>query len=169
MTVIRGHWCCRSNVEDAVTAAAAAAAVTCVSCHYGATLSTTFCAQPQHCDDKRHDSQSFHNYTQSNHNRFNNRSLQYTNYAIYTHIWPHNFDITYKITIQRSQTVQTPHTELELAATLRWFTAGGAIRIALRQLSQTWKWRHWCRHNMGSRWKLEKMARENFSIVHSTV
>jgi len=26
-----------------------------------------------------------------------------------------------------------------LAATLRWFTAGGAIRIALRQLSQTWK------------------------------
>jgi len=26
-----------------------------------------------------------------------------------------------------------------LAATLRWFTAGGAIRIAVRQLSQTWK------------------------------
>ena len=25
----------------------------------------------------------------------------------------------------------------ELAATLRWFTAGGAIRIAVRQLSQT--------------------------------
>jgi len=31
-----------------------------------------------------------------------------------------------------------------LAATLRWFTAGarGAIRIAVRQLSQTWKLRH---------------------------
>ena len=32
---------------------------------------------------------------------------------------------------------------IKLAATLRWFTAGGAIRIALRQLSQTWKLRHY--------------------------
>jgi len=31
---------------------------------------------------------------------------------------------------------------LQLAAMLRWFTAGGAIRIAVRQLSQTWKLRH---------------------------
>ena len=31
----------------------------------------------------------------------------------------------------------------EIAATLRWFTAGGAIRIAVRQLSQTWKLRHY--------------------------
>jgi len=31
----------------------------------------------------------------------------------------------------------------ELAATLRWFTAGDAIRIALRQLSQTWKLRYY--------------------------
>ena len=31
----------------------------------------------------------------------------------------------------------------ELAATLRWFTAGGAIRIAVRQLLQTWKLRHY--------------------------
>jgi len=31
----------------------------------------------------------------------------------------------------------------KLMATLRWFTAGGAIRIALRQLSQTWKLRHY--------------------------
>jgi len=30
-----------------------------------------------------------------------------------------------------------------IAATLRWFTAGGAIRIAIRQLSQTWKLRHY--------------------------
>jgi len=51
-----------------------------------------------------------------------------------------------------------------LAATLRWFTAGGAIRIALRQLLQNRKWRHWWRHNLGSRWKLQKMARENFSF-----
>ena len=95
---------------------------------------------------------------------------------------------------------------LKLAATLRWFTAGGAIRIAVRQLSQTWKlrhnsetirdrqkrrppramkscelsngenrialrqllqnrkWRHLWRHNLGSRWKLQKMAPDNFSI-----
>jgi len=33
--------------------------------------------------------------------------------------------------------------KLELAATLRWFTAGGAIRIAVRQLSQTWKFGHY--------------------------
>jgi len=52
----------------------------------------------------------------------------------------------------------------ELAATLRWFTAGGAIRIALRQLLQNWKLRHLWRHNLGSRWKLQKMARQNFSI-----
>jgi len=31
----------------------------------------------------------------------------------------------------------------KLAATLRWFTSGGAIRIAVRQLSQTWKLRHY--------------------------
>jgi len=31
----------------------------------------------------------------------------------------------------------------KLSATLQWFTAGGAIRIALRQLSQTWKLRHY--------------------------
>jgi len=32
---------------------------------------------------------------------------------------------------------------VKLGATLRWFTAGGAIRIAVRQLSQTWKLRHY--------------------------
>jgi len=32
---------------------------------------------------------------------------------------------------------------IKLAATLRWFTARGAIRIAVRQLSQTWKLRHY--------------------------
>jgi len=30
-----------------------------------------------------------------------------------------------------------------LSATLRWFTAGGTIRIAVRQLLQTWKLRHY--------------------------
>jgi len=33
--------------------------------------------------------------------------------------------------------------ERRLANTLRWFTAGGSIRIAVRQLSQTWKLRHY--------------------------
>ena len=33
--------------------------------------------------------------------------------------------------------------EYQLAATLRCFTAGGAIHIAVRQLSQTWKLRHY--------------------------
>ena len=32
---------------------------------------------------------------------------------------------------------------VKLAATLRWLTAGGAIRIVLRQLSQTWKLHHY--------------------------
>ena len=52
----------------------------------------------------------------------------------------------------------------ELAATLRWFMAGGAIRIALQQLLQNRKLRHLWRHNLGSKRKLQKMARENFSI-----
>ena len=37
-------------------------------------------------------------------------------------------------------------------------------RIALRQLLQNWKLRHLWRHNLHSRWKLQKMAWENFSI-----
>ena len=59
---------------------------------------------------------------------------------------------------------QTNQQTLRLAATLRWFTAGGAIRIALRQLLQNRKRHHWWRHNLCSRWKLQKMAWENFSI-----
>jgi len=38
--------------------------------------------------------------------------------------------------------------------------SNGENHIALRQLLQNWKL---C-HNLGSRWKLQKMARENFSI-----
>ena len=40
----------------------------------------------------------------------------------------------------------------------------GENRIALRQLLQNRKLRHWWRHNLGSRWELQKMAQENFSI-----
>ena len=42
--------------------------------------------------------------------------------------------------------------------------SNGENRIALRQLLQNRKWRHWWRHNLGSRWKLQKMTRKNFSI-----
>ena len=36
--------------------------------------------------------------------------------------------------------------------------------LYIRQLLQNRKWRHLWRHNLGSRWKLQKMAQENFSI-----
>jgi len=42
--------------------------------------------------------------------------------------------------------------------------SNGENRIALRQLLQNRKLRYWWRHNLGSRWKLQKMARENFRI-----
>jgi len=35
--------------------------------------------------------------------------------------------------------------------------SNGGNRIALRQLLQNRKWRHLWRHNLGSRWKLQKM------------
>ena len=53
--------------------------------------------------------------------------------------------------------------ETKLAHEILW-AINGENRIALRQLLQNRKWRHWWRHNLGSRWKLRKMARENFSI-----
>ena len=42
--------------------------------------------------------------------------------------------------------------------------SNGENCIALRQLLQNRKLRHLWRHNLGSRWKLQKTARENFSI-----
>ena len=42
--------------------------------------------------------------------------------------------------------------------------SNGENRIALRQLLLNQKLRHLWRHNLGSRWKLQKMAWENFSI-----
>jgi len=40
-------------------------------------------------------------------------------------------------------TADTKQRDTQLAAMLRWFTAGGAIRIAVRQFSQTWKLHHY--------------------------
>ena len=42
--------------------------------------------------------------------------------------------------------------------------SNGENCIALRQLLQNRKLRHLRRHNLGSRWKLQTMAGENFSI-----
>ena len=42
--------------------------------------------------------------------------------------------------------------------------SNGENRIALRQFLQNRKLRHLWRHNLGSRWKLQKMAGENFTI-----
>ena len=42
--------------------------------------------------------------------------------------------------------------------------SNGENRIALRQLLQNRKLRHLWRHNLGLRWKLQKMAQDNFSI-----
>jgi len=43
--------------------------------------------------------------------------------------------------------------------------SNGENGIALRQILQNRKLRRLCRHNLGSRWKLQKkVARENFSI-----
>ena len=42
--------------------------------------------------------------------------------------------------------------------------SNGENHIALRQLLQNRKLCHLSRHNLGSRWKLQNMARENISI-----
>jgi len=44
---------------------------------------------------------------------------------------------------QRNEGKITSLLRNKLAAMLRWFTAGGAIRIPVRQLLQTWKLRHY--------------------------
>jgi len=42
--------------------------------------------------------------------------------------------------------------------------SNGENCIAVRQLLQNQKLRHLWRHNLGLRWKLQKMAPQNFSI-----
>ena len=42
--------------------------------------------------------------------------------------------------------------------------SNGENRIALRQRLHNRKWRYLWRHNLGSRWKSQKMTWENFSI-----
>jgi len=68
-------------------------------------------------------------------------------------LWRHN-----------SETIRDREKRRPPRATKSSELSNGENRIALRQLLQNWKWRHWWPHNLGSRWKLQKMARENFSI-----
>jgi len=73
--------------------------------------------------------------------------------SLWRHWWRHNSE-----TIGDREKRRSPHPmkSSELS--------NGENHIALWQLLQNRKLRHLWRHNFGSRWKLQKMARENFSI-----
>jgi len=73
--------------------------------------------------------------------------------SIWRHWWRHNSET---ITDREKRRPPRPMKSSDLS--------NGENRIALQQLWQNWKLRHLWRHNLGSRWKLQKMAWENFSI-----
>ena len=73
--------------------------------------------------------------------------------SLWRHWWRHNSET---ITDRETRRPRRPMKSSELS--------NGENRIALRQLLQNRKWRHLWHHNLGSRWKLQKMARENFNI-----
>ena len=73
--------------------------------------------------------------------------------SLWRHWWRHNSE-----TIRDREKRRPPH------AMKSSELSNGENCIALRQLLQNRKWRHWWRHNLGSIRKLQKMARENFSI-----
>jgi len=70
-----------------------------------------------------------------------------------TSLWRHNSE-TIRDREKRRPPLPMKYSEL----------SNGENRIALQQLLQNRKWCHWWRHNLGSRWKLQKKRRENFSI-----
>ena len=70
-----------------------------------------------------------------------------------TSLWHHNSETI------RDRQKRRPHRGMKSSE-----LSNGENCIALRQLLQNRKLCHWWRHNLGSRWKLQKMARENFSI-----
>ena len=72
--------------------------------------------------------------------------------SLWRHWWHHNSET---ITDREKRRPLRPMKSSKLS--------NGENRIALRQLLQNRKWHLW-RHNLGSRWKLQKMAWENFSI-----
>jgi len=73
--------------------------------------------------------------------------------SLWRHWWRHNSET---ITDREKRKPPRPMKSSELS--------NGENRIALQQLLQSRKLRHLWRHNLGSRWKLQKMAWENFSI-----
>ena len=73
--------------------------------------------------------------------------------SLWRHWWRHNLEII-RGRQKRRQPRAMKSSEL----------SNGENRISLRQLLQNRKLRHLWRHNLGSRWKLQKMAQENFSI-----
>jgi len=72
--------------------------------------------------------------------------------SLWRHWWRHNSE-TIRDTEKRRPPRAMKSSEL----------SNGENRIALWQLLQNWKLRHWWCHNLCSRWKLQKIARENFS------
>jgi len=73
--------------------------------------------------------------------------------SLWRHWWRHNSE---SVRDREKRRPPRPMKSSELS--------NGENRIASRQLFQNRKWRHLWRHNLGSRRKLQKMARENFSI-----
>jgi len=67
--------------------------------------------------------------------------------------WRHNSETI------RDRQKRRPHCHMKSSE-----LSNGENRIALRQLLQNRKLCQWWRHNLGSRWKLQKMAQENFNI-----
>ena len=73
--------------------------------------------------------------------------------SLWRHWWRHNSE---SIRGREKRRPPRPMKSSELS--------NGENRVALRQLLQNRKLRHLWRKNLGSRWKLQKMARVNFSI-----
>jgi len=73
--------------------------------------------------------------------------------SLWRYWWRHNSET---ITDREKRRPPRPMKSSELS--------NGENCIALRQLLQNRNLRHLWHHNLGSRWKLQKMARENFCI-----
>ena len=73
--------------------------------------------------------------------------------SLWRHWWRHN-----------SETIRYREKRRPRRAMKSSELSNGENCIALRQLLQNRKWHQWWRNNLGSRWKLQKMARENFTI-----
>ena len=74
-------------------------------------------------------------------------------HLLWHHWWRHN-----------SETIRDREKRREARPMKSSELFNGENRIAVRQLLQNRKLRHLWHHNLGSRWKLQKMAKENFSI-----